>query len=43
VEEIGRAAADLLIRRSTGELDGEDLIRKVLPYELVFGNSVRKL
>lgn len=43
VEEIGRAAADLLIRRSTGELDGESLIHKVLPYELVFGNSVRKL
>lgn len=43
VEEIGRAAADLLIRRSTGELGGESLIHKVLPYELVFGNSVRKL
>ena len=43
VEEIGRVAADLLIRRSTGELDDEDPIRKVLPYELVFGNSVRKL
>ena len=43
VEEIGREAADLLIRRSMQSLSDQPFIRKVLPYELKFGSSVRKL
>lgn len=43
VEQIGRAAAELLIRRSTGQMPETPYIKKVLPYELVFGNSVRKI
>ena len=43
VEQIGREAASLLIQRSTGQLPETPFVQKVLPYELVFGNSVRKL
>lgn len=43
VEEIGREAASVLIQRSTGQLPEAPFVQKALPYELVFGNSVRKL
>ena len=43
VEQIGREAASLLIQRSTGQLPETPFVQKVLPYELVFGKSVRKL
>ena len=43
VDEIGREAASVLIQRSTGQLPEAPFVQKALPYELVFGNSVRKL
>lgn len=43
VEEIGRAAAELLIQRSAGLLPKNQFVQKVLPYKLVFGNSVSKI
>lgn len=43
IERIGREAAEILIRKSTGDIPGDQLVRRVLPYELIFGDSVRKL
>lgn len=43
VERIGREAADLLIKKSRGEIPEGQFVKKMVPYELVFGNSVKKI
>ncbi len=43
VERIGREVAELLIRKSRGDIPEGQFVKKIVPYELVFGNSVKKL
>jgi hypothetical protein len=35
--------AELLIRKSRGDIPEGQFVKKIVPYELVFGNSVKKL
>lgn len=43
VERIGREAAELLIQKSRGKIPVGQYVKKVVPHELVFGTTVKKL